>query len=112
MGHRQAHDYQRRQTHFRTRDAYGYINRAISANKNAPISNRVSSATDSSWLDYPDTTGTNELHARFWQAKVDSEGIVHFPRPDDPNLIKRHIRAMESTPPNSVGLNEPNTNFQ
>lgn len=63
-------------------------------------------------FDYPDTTGTNELHARFWQAKVDSEGIVHFPRPDDPNLIKRHIRAMESTPPKSVGLNEPNTNFQ
>lgn len=59
-------------------------------------------------FDYPDTTGKEELHARFWQAKVNSESIIEYPRPDDEKLTRRFIREMVGNPPKSVGLNEPN----
>lgn len=58
-------------------------------------------------FDYPDTTGKEELHARFWSAKVNAEGIIEFPRPDDPSLIRRFVREMTANPPKSIGLNEP-----
>lgn len=57
-------------------------------------------------FDYPDTTGKNELQARFWQAKVNAQSIIKYPRPDDPNLIRRYIREMEPNPPQSV-IDEP-----
>lgn len=56
-------------------------------------------------FDYPDTIGKPELRARFWHAVV-KDGIVHFPRPDDPPLTRRFIREMMANPPKSVGLNE------
>ena len=59
-------------------------------------------------FDYPDTTGKDELHARFWQAKVNSESVIEYPRPDDGSLTRRFIREMTPNPPKSVGLNEPN----
>ncbi|MBB5353686.1 CRISPR-associated protein Cas5d [Haloferula luteola] len=58
-------------------------------------------------FDYPDTIGKDELHARFWSAKVNAQGIIEFPRPDDPSLIRRFVREMTSNPPKSVGLDEP-----
>lgn len=58
-------------------------------------------------FDYPDTTGRNELVARFWNAKVDPDSIIRFPRPDDSTLIRRTLRDMKPNPPASVGLNEP-----
>jgi CRISPR-associated protein Cas5d len=57
-------------------------------------------------FDYPDTTGKSELQARFWQAKVNAQSIIEYPRPDDPNLIRKYIRDMEPTPPQSV-IDEP-----
>lgn len=62
-------------------------------------------------FDYPDTIGKNELHARFWRAKVNAESIIEYPRPDDPSLVRRFIREMVPTPPKSVGLNEPQPNL-
>jgi CRISPR-associated protein Cas5d len=62
-------------------------------------------------FDYPDTTGRNELVARFWNAKIGADSIIRFPRPDDANLIRRTLRDMKSNPPASVGLNEPNEQF-
>jgi CRISPR-associated protein Cas5d len=62
-------------------------------------------------FDYPDNTGRNELVARFWNAKIDADSIIRFPRPDDANLIRRTLRDMKSNPPASVGLNEPNEQF-
>lgn len=44
-------------------------------------------------FDYPDETGVNELHSRFWHATM-NHGIVTFPRPEDCK-IKRFIRDME-----------------
>lgn len=58
-------------------------------------------------FDYPDTTGENKLTARFWNAKVGSDSKIHYPRPDDPTLIRRFIRDMQPNPPKSVGFNEP-----
>jgi len=56
-------------------------------------------------FDYPDTTGKPELHARFWHAVV-KNGVIEFPRPDDPAIIRRFVRKMEPNPPKSVGLEE------
>jgi CRISPR-associated protein Cas5d len=58
-------------------------------------------------FDYPDTIGKNELHARFWQAKVNAQSIIEYPRPDAPGLVRRFIREMVPNPPKSVGHNEP-----
>ena len=57
-------------------------------------------------FDYPDTIGRNELVARFWNAKIDADSIIRFPRPDDANLIRRTLRDMKPNPPAST-LNEP-----
>jgi CRISPR-associated protein Cas5d len=58
-------------------------------------------------FDYPDTTGENELRARFWQATVNSESTINYPRPDDESLTRRFIRKKTANPPESVGFNEP-----
>lgn len=43
-------------------------------------------------FDYPDETGTNELHSRFFQP-VMRNGIINFPRPEDCST-KRFVREM------------------
>jgi len=58
-------------------------------------------------FDYPDVIGVDELHARFWHAKVDANSIINFPRPDALDLVKNFVRPMSPRPPKSVGLNEP-----
>ncbi len=47
-------------------------------------------------FDYPDETGVNELHARFWQP-VMRKGVVEFPRPEQCDK-RRFIREMEAKP--------------
>lgn len=56
-------------------------------------------------FDYPDTIGKPELHGRFWHAVV-RNGIIDFPRPDDPTISRKFIRDMTANPPRSVGLKE------
>ena len=43
-------------------------------------------------FDYPDETGIDELHSRFWHATMKG-GILEFPRPEDCS-IRRFVRAM------------------
>ncbi|MCI5132644.1 MAG: type I-C CRISPR-associated protein Cas5, partial [Candidatus Electrothrix sp. EH2] len=43
-------------------------------------------------FDYPDETGSDELHSRFWQA-VMRKGILEFPRPEG-CTIRRFVRKM------------------
>lgn len=43
-------------------------------------------------FDYPDETGKEEFHSRFWHA-VMKNGVVDFPRPEDCKL-RRFIREM------------------
>lgn len=54
-------------------------------------------------FDYPDETGKNELHSRFWRATM-VDGVVTFPRPGQ--CIRKFVREMIPNPPRSVGLNE------
>lgn len=43
-------------------------------------------------FDYPDETGVDELHGRFWNATM-KKGILEFPRPED-CTTRRFIRKM------------------
>jgi len=43
-------------------------------------------------FDYPDETGIDELHTRFWHATM-KHGIINFPRPEQCN-IRRFVRKM------------------
>lgn len=45
-------------------------------------------------FDYPDETGDNMFRARFWHPKME-KGIIEFPRPDDPSLLRKDIRPMK-----------------
>ena len=56
-------------------------------------------------FDYPDETGINELHTRFWHPKM-TNGIIDFPRPESNELIRKFVREMTPNPPKSVGLKE------
>lgn len=55
-------------------------------------------------FDYPDETGKNELHSRFWRP-VMLNGIVNFLRPEA-CTIRKFVREMIPNPPKSVGLKE------
>jgi CRISPR-associated protein Cas5d len=55
-------------------------------------------------FDYPDETGRNELHSRFWRP-VMKNGVVSFPRPEECS-IRRFVREMIPNRPSSVGLRE------
>lgn len=55
-------------------------------------------------FDYPDETGENELHSRFWRP-VMKDGIIAFKRPED-CPVRKFVRAMIPNPPSSTGLRE------
>lgn len=46
-------------------------------------------------FDYADETGTGRFAARFWRP-VMRNGVIEFPAPDDPGLIRKDIRAMQA----------------
>ncbi len=52
-------------------------------------------------FNYPDESGTNELHSNFWQATM-LHGVLDFPRPEECE-INRFVREMK---PKQFGLNE------
>lgn len=56
-------------------------------------------------FDYPDSTGKKELWSRFWHAVI-RNGIIDYPAPQSPTIIKRFVREMSDNRPASVGLNE------
>jgi CRISPR-associated protein Cas5d len=55
-------------------------------------------------FDYPDETGKNELHSRFWRP-IMVDGVITFVRPED-CTIRKYVREMAANPPKSVGLKE------
>lgn len=55
-------------------------------------------------FDYPDETGVNELHSRFWKP-VMTDGVVTFPRPEE-CMIRKFVREMIPKPPRSSGFAE------
>jgi CRISPR-associated protein Cas5d len=55
-------------------------------------------------FDYPDETGVNELHSRFWNPVV-KNGVIDFVRPEE-CTVRKFVREMIPHPPKSVGLLE------
>jgi len=55
-------------------------------------------------FDYPDETGTKELHSRFWRP-VMKDGVVEFSKPKA-CTVRKFVREMIPNPPSSVGLQE------
>lgn len=55
-------------------------------------------------FDYPDESGKNELHARFWRPQM-INGIVEFPRPEDCQL-RKFIKKMTVSEIETSGLAE------
>lgn len=55
-------------------------------------------------FDYPDETGTKELHSRFWRPTM-QDGVVAFPKPEECS-IRKFVREMIPNPPSSNGLRE------
>ena len=55
-------------------------------------------------FDYPDETGKNELHSRFWRP-IMADGVVTFPKSED-CTVRKFVREMIPNPPCSVGLRE------
>lgn len=45
-------------------------------------------------FDYPDETGKDELHSRFWRATM-KNGVLQFPRPEECD-IRRFVRPMQA----------------
>lgn len=52
-------------------------------------------------FDYPDETGLNELHARFWRATM-TNGVIEFPRPE----ICEHRKLVRVMEPKTFKLND------
>lgn len=55
-------------------------------------------------FDYPDETGTRELHSRFWRP-VMRDGVLTFPKPEECQ-VRKFVREMIPNPPSSNGLRE------
>jgi len=55
-------------------------------------------------FDYPDETGINELHSRFWRP-IMVDGGISFPRPEECQ-IRKYVREMIPNPPKSSGYDE------
>ena len=45
-------------------------------------------------FDYPDETGRNEMHTRFWSS-VMRRGVIEFPRPEECS-VRRFVRSMKA----------------
>lgn len=56
-------------------------------------------------FDYPDETGINELHARFW-TPILNNGRLQFPKPEECS-IRKFIRPFVPNPPRSCGASDP-----
>lgn len=55
-------------------------------------------------FDYPDESGKNELHSRFWRPKM-INGKIDFIKPKD-CTVRKFVRSMKAEPPSSIGYNE------
>ncbi len=55
-------------------------------------------------FDYPDESGNNELHSRFWHATI-RDGIVNFIRPEE-CTVRKFVKKLQPQPPESIGLEE------
>ena len=55
-------------------------------------------------FDYPDETGEKKLGVRFWNCTM-KDGIIVFPELDDPRILHRTIREVDSVKEFTIGVN-------
>ncbi len=77
-----------------TRDCQGYVEPCEFGDGDSPYDNiaELNFGLMFHGFDYPDETGKNELHSRFWRA-VMRKGVIAFPRPEGCE-VRRFVRDM------------------
>lgn len=78
------------------RDCQAYVESCVFGEGNGIYDNidELSFGSMFHGFDYPDETGIDELHGRFWQATM-KKGILQFPRPEECD-VRRFIRKMHA----------------
>lgn len=96
----------RRDIFLGTRECQGYVEPCVFGEGEGFYDNYGELAFDLMFhgFDYPDESGKNELHARFWRPKM-VNGIIEFIRPEE-CVIRKFIKPLTANPPASVGLEE------
>lgn len=82
-----------------TRDCQGYVEACEFGNGESEYGDAGELAFGVMFhgFDYPDETGTGELHARFWrQTMVD--GKIVFDRPESSSMMRKFVRTMNVKP--------------
>lgn len=93
-----------------TRDCQGYVEPCVFGDGEGAYDqiDELSFGLMFHGFDYPDETGIDELHSRFWHATL-KNGILAFPRPEQCS-IRRFVRPMTSKDfhmgENLLGVNE------
>jgi len=89
-----------------TRECQGYVEPCVFGEDTGFYDNagEVSYGLMFHGFDYPDETGKNELHSRFYWPLM-KNGVIDFPPPEK-CTIRKYVREMVPQPPKSVGLNE------
>jgi CRISPR-associated protein Cas5d len=93
-----------------TRDCQGYVEPCVFGSGNGAYDDLPELAFGLMFhgFDYPDETGVNEFHSRFWHPKMEN-GIIQFLRPEECS-IRKFVRAMHPKEfvqgGNFVGLQE------
>lgn len=77
-----------------TRDCQGYVEPCVFGEGESPYDSidELSFGLMFHGFDYPDETGKNELHSRFWHALM-RKGLIEFPRPEACE-VRRFVRKM------------------
>ena len=96
----------RRDIFLGTRECQGYVEPCKVGNDDGFYDNYGELSFDLMFhgFDYPDETGKNEFHSRFWRPKM-VNGVVTFIRPEE-CTIRKLVRSMKAKPPASIGFNE------
>lgn len=96
----------RRDIFLGTRECQGYVEPCVFGEGAGSYDNQGELAYGLMFhgFDYPDETGMNEFHSRFWRP-VMSNGVVAFVRPEE-CTIRKFVREMIASPPKSCGLKE------
>ncbi len=77
-----------------TRDCQGYVEPCVFGEGEGAYDHidELSFALMFHGFDYPDETGVDELHSRFWYATL-KHGVLEFPKPEQ-CTVRRFVRAM------------------
>lgn len=89
-----------------TRECQGYIEPCVFGDGQGDYdsSDEVAFGLMFHGFDYPDETGKNELHSRFWRP-VMKDGVIAYQAPQE-CTVRKFVREMIPNPPKSAGACE------